>query len=482
MDENLVPSASRGESKVFYCKMKGDDYRHLAELATRDAKSKAAEDARVAYAEATKGQKTVEVPQVQKVVGQGQVPTIQTVQKAVEVPQVQILDRVVDVPVAMQRQVPVPQTMEEIMEVIQLMPQERTPECIVEETIDIPIPRMTEETIQGVKPIPQERVQNDAVEHIVDVPVPWIREETGQVTQLIPQDRISDCNVEQTVDNHVWQIQEQTVEVMKVTPKERVQPHRRVFVMDDCDELIPEWLNFVKGVVDSEDLPLNISRETLQQNKILRVIKKNHVMKCLDMFAEIAEQKDDYKKFYEQFGKCLKLGIHEDSTNRTEIAESLRLNTSKSADEQISLKEHVDRMKQGDVQTSTVLETLRTKGHEVLHVVDLADELAMQQPKEFDGKGLKSATKDRFDLGDGDDELKAESGLEDWPVVTKFKFETGHGEETGKALQDARNQLDKNRLSGNDGSDMVIDMPAAAQHRHEVMQRQVLSIQRVQGA
>ena len=119
---------------------------------------------------------------------------------------------------------------------------------------------------------------------------------------------------------------------------------RRVFIMDDCDELIPEWLNFVKGVVDSEDLPLNISRETLQQNKILRVIKKNLVKKCLEMFAEIAEKKDDYKKFYEQFGKCLKFGIHEDSTK---IAEFLRFSTSKSGEEQISLKEYVDRMKEG---------------------------------------------------------------------------------------------------------------------------------------
>ena len=122
---------------------------------------------------------------------------------------------------------------------------------------------------------------------------------------------------------------------------------RRVFTMVDCDEIMPSWLNFVKGVVDSEDLPLNISRETLQQNKILRVIKKNLVKKCLEMFAEIAEKKDDYKKCYEQFGKCLKLGVHEDSTNRTKVAELLRFNTSKSGDEQISFKEYVDRMKEG---------------------------------------------------------------------------------------------------------------------------------------
>merc|ERR1711877_109783 len=211
---------------------------------------------------------------------------------------------------------------------------------------------------------------------------------------------------------------------------------RRVFIMDDCDELMPEWLNFVKGVVDSEDLPLNISRETLQQNKILRVIKKNLVKKCLEMFAEIAEKKDDYKKCYEQFGKCLKLGVHEDSTNRTKVAELLRFNTSKSGDEQISLKEYVDRMKEGQndiyyitgesiaaVSSSPFLEALRKKGLEVLYMVDPIDEYAVQQLKEFDGKKLKSTTKEGLDIEDEDEKKKLEELKAEFEPLTKLMKE-----------------------------------------------------------
>jgi len=192
---------------------------------------------------------------------------------------------------------------------------------------------------------------------------------------------------------------------------------RRVFIMESCEDIIPDYLNFVKGVVDSEDLPLNISREMLQQNKILKVIRKNIVKKILDLVEEICEDKDNFKKFYDQFGKNLKLGIHEDSTNRKKLAGYLRFATSASGEEMCSLNDYVSRMKENQkdiyyitgeskevVAASSFVEKLKKRGLEVVYMTEPIDEYVVQQLKEFDGKNLVSVTKEGLDLPEDDSE------------------------------------------------------------------------------
>ena len=204
---------------------------------------------------------------------------------------------------------------------------------------------------------------------------------------------------------------------------------RRVFIMDDCEELIPDYLNFIKGVIDSEDLPLNISREMLQQNKILKVIRKNIVKKVMDQIEEICEDKDNFKKFYEQFGKNLKLGIHEDSTNRKKLAGYLRFYTSASGDDFCSFADYVSRMKKTQkdiyyitgeskevVATSSFVERMKKKGLEVIYMTEPIDEYVVQQLKEFDGKNLVSVTKEGLELPE-DEEEKAKT------EANKVKYE-----------------------------------------------------------
>jgi molecular chaperone HtpG len=220
---------------------------------------------------------------------------------------------------------------------------------------------------------------------------------------------------------------------------------RRVFIMDDAEQLMPQYLRFVRGVIDSADLPLNVSREILQSSRDIDAIKAGSVKKVLGLLEDLAEnQPEKYVEFWNAFGKVLKEGPGEDFTNKDRIAALLRFaSTNTDTDAQIvSLKEYVGRMKEGQeaiytitadsfaaAQHSPHLEIFRKKGIEVLLLSDRVDEWLMSNLSEFDGKPLKSVAKGGLDLGALEDEAEksAQKEAEDAmkPLVERIQATLG---------------------------------------------------------
>jgi len=253
---------------------------------------------------------------------------------------------------------------------------------------------------------------------------------------------------------------------------------KRVFIMDDAEQLMPTYLRFIKGVIDSADLPLNVSREILQESRDVRVIREGSTKRVLGMLEELAnaeeqETRDKYATFWKEFGQVLKEGIGEDATNKDRIAKLLRFaSTANESDEQnVSFEDYVKRMKEGQdkvyyvtadnytaAKNSPHLEIFRKKGVEVLLMTDRVDEWMLSFLNEFDGKELVSVAKGGLDLGALEDEAEkkehAETETQYKELVEKMKGALGEKAKDVRVtfrLTDSPACLvaDENELSGN---------------------------------
>jgi molecular chaperone HtpG len=233
---------------------------------------------------------------------------------------------------------------------------------------------------------------------------------------------------------------------------------KRVFIMDDCQELMPEYFRFIKGVVDAPDLNLNVSREILQQDRLVRNIRRNLVKKLFDLLNGL--EPETYEKFWEEFGAVLKVGVQTDFENKTKIADLLRYKTTKSDGKWRSLREYVEGMPPDQKEiyyitgenlsaliNSPLLEQLKSKDIEVLLMTDPIDEWVTQALSEYDGKKLKSAEKGDLDLDKVDEDKKDQ-------YETLFKHIRAQLEDTIKEVRPSTRLTDSVACLSGDTYDM----------------------------
>ena len=210
---------------------------------------------------------------------------------------------------------------------------------------------------------------------------------------------------------------------------------KKVFIMDNCEELIPEWLKFVKGVVDCNDIKLNVSREILQQSKVVSQIKNVLVKKSIELIHEISEDEDKFNKFYENYNKMLKLAVHEDSKNRSKLVEFLRYYSLNNHTKLISLKEYVENMKEEDktiyyicgenketLSKSPLIERIKNEGHDILYFTDPIDQYMIQNVTEYMEKKLVDVSKEGIKF---DEEKIKQQTEENKELIDFFKEKLG---------------------------------------------------------